>query len=254
MAVDRFDPDAVKLGKLDKVEDPRTLMFAKYLPKKITPPLVPAAQVQRMDQVAEWPMYENDRIGDCTCVGCGYSIILDSTIARGEVVMPSEADIVGLYNATGEGDTGRACLDVLKFWQQNGLAGQKLLAFCEINPQNTDHVKLAMQLFGQVYAGVALPTDAQAQVEQGCWTVTRGPGAEPGSWGGHCIMLGDYTTRGGPVCATWTREQRMTWAWWNTYADEAYCLITEDWFDANGNAPGGFKMDALLKDLAEIQG
>lgn len=217
--------------------------------------LRPPASVHRMHLVPEWPMYANDKLGDCTCAAVGHIEQLDSA-AAGQPETPTEAQVVSLYDATGTGDTGRYCADVLKYWQQNGVGpeGTKLIAYVEVDPKNIDHVKLAIQLFGSVYGGVQLPVAAQAQFEsEKPWAVTRGADAEPGGWGGHCIPLFDFTTRGGPVCVTWAQAQRITWQWWRTYADEAYAPITSDWFNADGVAPGGYKIDALMKDLAAVQ-
>lgn len=260
-----FDHEAVRLGKLEVKKDRRNLKFAKYLPKKLTPPLTPPSKVQRIKLVPEWPMFGNDEYGDCTCVAVGYTEMLDSAAASQEEV-PTLQQIMDLYWATGDPpnqpsppggatDTGRYCLDVLKYWQHNGVGpeGTKLLAYCQIDPKNHTHVKLAIDLFGSVYAGVALPISAQAQVDTGVWRVTRGADAAPGSWGGHCIGLFDYSSRSGPACVTWTREQRMTWGWWDKYADEAYAPISQAWFDAQGQAPGGFNLDQLLKDLDRVQ-
>lgn len=245
--------DELVLGKLPKKDDDRNLRFARYV-SSLSTQRKPKASVSRIKLVSAWQMFANDELGDCTCATVGHIETLDS-IAAGQPEVPNEQDIRNLYWATGSSDSGRMCLDVLRYWQTHGVGprGTELLAYVEIDPKNLDHVKLAMELFGSVYAGVQLPNSAKAQTGKGAWTVTRGGDAEPGGWGGHCIPLFDYSTRGGPVCVTWAQPQRMTWQWWKTYADEAYAPISADWFNADGVAPGGFKLAQLQKDLAAIQ-
>jgi hypothetical protein len=73
--------------------------------------------------------------------------------------------------------------------------------------------------------GLQLPKSAQKQVQTGQpWTVTTGPDARPGSWGGHYVYVSGYTPSG-PVCVTWGRKQQMTWAWLDKYCDEAYAIF-----------------------------
>ena len=70
-----------------------------------------------------------------------------------------------------------------------------------------------------------LPKSAQTQQDE--WTVTSGPDAKPGSWGGHCVNLVDYTSDG-PTCVTWGRTMPMTWQFFDKYCDEAYAAISPD--------------------------
>jgi len=44
----------------------------------------------------------------------------------------------------------------------------------------------------------------------------------------------------------------MTWAFWDRYFDEAYCCLTPDWIEANGQTPSGFDLPTLQADLAQI--
>ena len=37
----------------------------------------------------------------------------------------------------------------------------------------------------------------------------------------------------------------MTWAWWATYAEEAYALLSPDWLRATGTNPAGVNWDRL---------
>ena len=51
------------LGKQAPKVDKRTLKLEKYIKRMALPP-IPASTNYR-DKIASWPMYLNDRIGDC---------------------------------------------------------------------------------------------------------------------------------------------------------------------------------------------
>lgn len=239
----------VHLGKLEVKADSRNLMLARYIDDSVALPPVPAS-VDWAQKVSSWPMYGNDTLGDCTCAAVGHMEEAWSANA-GAPEVPTESDVTNLYWATGNADTGRYCLDVLNYWQSKGFGSdaEKILAFAQIDVTNQAHVEFACWAFGGVYIGVQLPKSAQKQRDE--WTVTSGADADPGSWGGHCVNLVDYTSSG-PTCVTWGRLMPMTWSFFNTYCDEAYAVISPDFLDARGKTPSGFDLDQLKSDLAQV--
>ena len=58
-------PTGVRLGKLPVRHDVRTLQLARYVDTAVLP--APPASYDETAHVHDWPMYANDRIGDCTC-------------------------------------------------------------------------------------------------------------------------------------------------------------------------------------------
>jgi hypothetical protein len=172
------------------------------------------------------------------------------------VVLP-DSDIIAAYSAaTGYDpansatDRGGVELDVLNFWRKEGIGGHKILAYAATPSRNTKLIRQAIYLFGSVYGGVQLPTSAQ---NQEVWHVTNlGLGdSAPGSWGGHAIPLVGYDTHA-IACITWGAPKWMTDGWWQTYGDEAYAVISEDWSPPAGLAPNSFNLDQLKSDLAEL--
>ena len=114
-----------------------------------------------------------------------------------------------------------------------------------------DHklVRTAAYLFGGLYIGIALPLTAQTQ-EVWDWTKSLTGHAAPGSWGGHAVDVVDY----GPndlTVVTWGAVKLMTWAFWDRYVDEAYCILSPDYLKA-GEAPNGFDLATLQEDLALV--
>src|SRR5271156_5387958 len=58
-----------RLGKEPPVVDKRTLRFGKYLTLPTPPP-----SVTYYEKVASWPMYYNNKYGDCTCAAAGHLV------------------------------------------------------------------------------------------------------------------------------------------------------------------------------------
>jgi hypothetical protein len=241
-----------RLGKLQRKHDPRTLKLAQYLPPTLPP--IPAA-IDWGQKVADWRMMGNDQIGDCTFATAGH-LIMSWTGNVGKLVTPADADIVGDYSKlTGykpgnpTTDQGAVELEVLKFWQSTGIAGHKVAAFVSIDPHNIQHLQAAIYLFGGVYVGVDLPVGAMDDFDIGLpWSNVDDNQIE----GGHAIPLIAYNENGF-TCVTWGREQHITYDWWAKYADEAYAIISQDWIEANGNAPSGFNLSQLQADLSRVQ-
>lgn len=246
------DPMAVKLGRKPVKRDPRTLKLSNYLPKL---PAVPQTQNWGA-KVSAWGMMKNDTVGDCTCAAAGHIVLLD-TAARGAPVVIPDDDIIGAYEKIAgyipgdeSTDNGASEIDVLNYFRKTGIGGHKILAYATINLRDTAMVRQAIYLFGSVYAGVLLPISAQAQ---GIWKLDGVPvgNSAPGSWGGHAVPLIAYDQENF-ACVTWGDVKWLTEGWWQTYADEAYALISEDWSPPAGVAPNSFNLDQLKADLAEI--
>lgn len=256
-----FNHQEVRLGKLAPKVDLRTPALENYVDTTVLPPFPP--RVVRSQLVKNWGMLANDTYGDCTCAAAGHAIqITSAAVSNGATVHnPLDNDILGAYWATGVPpnqpsqpggytDNGRSELDVLNYWRQNGIAGSKLEAYVSVRPASPkwSQTKYAIDLFGFIYIGVALPLSAQ---QQPIWTVTSGPDAQPGSWGGHAIIVVDYNYKG-LTCVTWGQTHKMTWGWYRKYTDEAYACILPDWFNAQGQDPLGLDITGLQADLAAI--
>ncbi len=246
----------VKLGKLPARHDARTLMMAKYVTPEVP---APPPAVDYGKAVKKWPMYDNDKIGDCTCAAVGHMIEAWTAAAQKTVAAISDAAVLKAYEAvsgydpsTGKNDNGAVELDVLKYFRNTGFGGHKIGGFVAVEPGSHLHVKQAVDLFGGAYIGVQLPISAQGQT---LWAVpaggATGQGA-PGSWGGHAVNVVEYDVHGLTVI-TWGAPLRMTWAFWDAYCDEAYAVLSKDFIDkATQKAPVGFKFKELMTDLGDL--
>lgn len=248
----------VKLGKLPKREDPRTLKLETYLtPALAAPP--PAADWTI--KVESWPMFKNDTVGDCTCAAAGHDIEAWTVTATGVEAQVADQEVIVAYSAitgynptTGANDNGANVLDVLKYWRTTGIAGHYIGAFAEVGPTNHQEVEQSVYLFGGLYLGLNMPTTAQEQTSaKEPWDVGTGPDAQPGSWGGHAVPLLAYDQTSLTV-VTWGALQKMTWSFLDTYCDEAYALISQDWLGSADASPAGLNIQQLNSDLAQITG
>lgn len=241
----------MKLGKLAPKHDPRTLHLANYLlPEAL--PKVPTSK-DWSGKVPSWGMMGNSTIGDCTCAAAGH-MIMDWTANANTEITPTDADIIKAYSAvsgydprTGENDNGAVEIDVLNYWRKTGVGNHKITAYAACEPKNHSHVKASVYLFGGCYIGLALPISAQ---NQSIWSVTRGPDAEPGSWGGHAVNICAFDQHYLTV-VTWGQLKKMSWAFADAYMDEAYAILSQDFIN-NGKAPNAIDWTSLQADLKQI--
>lgn len=247
-----------KLGKLPVRHDPRTFLMADYLVPANLP--APPVQVDWAPAVKKpWGMMMNDKLGDCTCAAAGHMIELwTANVNSAKTVVPADTQILKAYEVvsgynpvTKKNDNGAVELDVLKYWRKSGVGGHKITAFVALEPSNTDHVKIAVDMFGGCYIGLSLPLSAQTQT---IWSVptngTHGPGA-PGSWGGHAVPVVAYDAHYLTV-VTWGSLKKMTWTFWQAYCEEAYAVLSKDFVNPKGQTPNGFDWATLAGDLKKV--
>ena len=247
----------LKLGKQPPKYDSHTLKLARYVDLTAAP--TPPAETQRAVGMS-WPMFANDRLGDCTIAGMAHMIefwMARSNDANDHFSITDD-NVVEAYSAvsnynpqTGENDNGAIEIDVLKWWQINGISGHRISAYAAVNLPNHDLVRLATWLFDGLYIGVALPMSAQGKED---WTYLPATGSQsyPGTWGGHCVNVVDYNAVG-PVVITWGASKQMTWDFWDHYCDEAYAIISPEELTGTGRTVEGFDASALLSDLERIR-
>jgi hypothetical protein len=232
------DHSAMKLGRLPVKPLPGLPLLSAYTAKL---PLAPDVCDWSRD-VTSWGVLLNDRISDCTCAAAGHQEQVWTLNASSEFT-PPDISVETMYEAScgydpsdPTSDVGGVCADVLTWWVKNGLAGHKPDAFVAVAPENQESVRDGIEIFGGVYTGAAMPLSAQTQ---DVWDVPAGGPVgrgKPGSWGGHCFLTISYTLRG-LTCITWGGLKQLTWAWWDTYVEESYCILSKDWIAANGAAP-----------------
>jgi hypothetical protein len=253
----------MKLGKLPPRVDPRTFQLSKYI--KALPP--PPDNCGYVDKIHNWQMLGNDVYGDCVEAAAGHCE-MQWTAYSGIPFTPTTQHILDDYSAiTGfnqndpSTDNGTVPLDMLKYWRNTGIASRKIASFMAVDWKNHSEVKQAIELFGNILVGIRLPFTAQTPVngDNGlpCWSLQdmQSPNSLPGSWGGHMIPIVGYgiDAKGnkGMMGVTWGGTIDVTWGFGDTYYEEAWVVLSQDWIDSRtGLAPSGFDLDALKSDIA----
>jgi hypothetical protein len=240
-------------GKLDP--HPEETHPRVYLRDHMTP-VQPPAVVDWATHVREWPLYLNNRLGDCTCAALGHALEAWTTYASGTTLEIPDSDVLALYEAvsgydprTGQNDNGAVEQDVLEHVRRHGIGGHKILAYAQVDHHNLSEMKQALDTFGSVYLGFQVPKSAEDQFSQGLpWTVVDGSEV----LGGHAVNLQKYDTHFMyPV--TWGKLQPMDEKFWMTYGDEAWVIVTEDWLN-QGKSPLGLNLQSLLMEFHGLTG
>lgn len=232
-----------KLGKAEAKRDPRNLKFAAVLRAKV-PPVPKRYDFDVAHPVIPTPMFGNDELGDCVIAGRAHQTLRFEKLEQGKLIQISDTDVRREYfTETGGADSGLVVLDSISRWRKKGwrVNGKPytISAYAEIDPK--DHAQFRRAIYADcgVGIGLRLPKSAQHQLDAGdAWDVANGPSGRPNSWGGHYVYISGYTPDG-PVCVTWGRKQRMTWAFLDRYCDEAYAI-----FDAKDR----FRKSIVAKD------
>jgi hypothetical protein len=225
-----------KPGKHKAKHDDRTLNFANFVSHEHLP-LIPKAFSWSEKKKSRWGAMKNINIHDCTCAAAGHLIQTWSMHTSGEVIVPTE-DIIEAYSAvsgydpeTNKNDDGAAMLDVLKLWRKKGVGGHKIKVFASIDPKDRDLMGQTIFLCGGVYGGLELPRSILKQKK--IWDLTSKDltgDNKPGSYGGHAVTVLDYN-RQNLTCISWGKKQKMTWRFWNAYADEAYVTLSDEFLN-----------------------
>jgi hypothetical protein len=242
------------LGKLPARVDPRTLSLSRYVDRTVLP--APPAELDLTAAVSDWPMYGNDRLPDCTTAAAGHSVEAWTAAAAGDAVEIPEQAVIAAFDAVkivdpASGEEGAVELDVLNYWRGTGIGAHRIAAFAKVDLADHDLVRTGAYLFGGLYIGLQMPLSAQ---DQDVWDWNGrldGPDA-PGSWGGHAVNIAGYDASG-LTCVTWGALQKLTWAFWDRYTDECWCLVSDD-FMSGGKTPEGFDLAALEADLQLVTG
>lgn len=204
-----------------------------------------------LSAVPAYPMYLNDQLGDCTCAMVGHQIEAFTQYGQGAAFEVTDNDVLTAYEAVSgyvpgdpSTDNGAVIQDVMSYWQKTGVGGHKIVAFAEVNIANPAEVHSAINYFGSVSVGVNFPTGGMTQFNNGqMWTPIPGDTID----GGHAIHVGAYNWPAKTLtCVTWGARQEMTQSWWNTYVEEAWVIITQDWINKAS------QLDPLKQGLATL--
>lgn len=239
------------------------------LPESAVPP--PPTTINWYSNVTNWPIYDNDVIGDCVEAAAGHYIECQVTYANPPLSgqgVPADSSIDAFYELAAAPPGWQPPVDAsnpgpgtyiptaMNDWLTNGIGGDQPIAFQAIaantqpgNYWNREGIQAAIAIYGALLIGVSLPLTAEAQWDADePWDVTVpfGPAPNPtnanpevGTWGGHCVILVgmDTETINGIsqtvyYCITWGTLWKMTDEFFWRYSDaEYYVAVSNDWIN-----------------------
>jgi len=257
----------LRLGRTPRTYDPRIPHMSALMAGKALPP-PPASIDYTKGMPADLGIMLNDKLGDCTCAAVYHAIQVWSFNASGGKKMDTEPDndVEKLYElacgynprTAGEGPGGNE-QHVLKYLLRTGApcgaAGttcNKISAFVEVDPRNTDDVKRTIVDCGVAYIGFSVPASLMP------------PGQEPAKvWkvdpsnteivGGHAVVLAGYSAEGARVIS-WGSYYTMGWDFFAKYVDEVYAIADRSWIEATKKTPGGLTLQQLEEQMQALQG
>lgn len=207
----------------------------------------------------------NDRIGNCVPVAAFQTTDIRMANAWDSARRSTTAQAIALYSrwtgynpATGQPDDGTDPVQAMTDWGVHGLdvglQAPDAIIWTRVDPQNQDHLKIALKLSGPVQLNLALPISAQDTSRT--WDVPAsglGGPAEPGSWGLHRAIFAKFDD-GTFFIRTWGTDQPATPAFMRAYGTGADATLSRDWFDATGLSPPGLSWDAAMAAMTAALG
>ncbi|MCE2574401.1 hypothetical protein [Komagataeibacter sp. FNDCR2] len=210
-------------------------------------------------------MLGNDVLGDCTSAGIGNHIRATAALAGFQVEM-DVADAVRFYSrSTGYDpgnpatDNGGVEVDVLTTALREGYALETQTLFPiwgSADPTDLNRIRNITAGLSCAYLGVQLAQADMWEDQDGnlppVWD-TDSPADHadptPGSAGGHCLLLWDYTGTTDTdlvTLLTWGAKQKATWRWVRSRIMEVHGLAWRQLLPAGVLAPTGQDWAALV--------
>jgi hypothetical protein len=250
-----MDFSKMKLGRkpINTLKARNLMCLRDYADRSLLP--TPPSTVNWSAKVASFPMFGNDVHSDCTSAAYAHQNQAWGANS-GRPVSISLQQVLDFYkvscgwNGDVATDQGGDEISVLNAARKIGLGGYTLDSYVGIERTLAD-VKLCTYLFGGIYIGVELPLSAQTQE---IWDVPPSWASDglPGSWGGHAVNILDYDEADTLTCITWGRRQRMTWDFFAKYVEEAYALVSPEWFATSGISPVGIDLPGMRLDAERL--
>jgi hypothetical protein len=229
----------------------------------------------------------NDELGDCAIAGPGHQVQFWTAQAGKQVIIPDSA-ILSAYEAVGgyvpgqpNTDNGCVLVNVMDYWQKTGIGGHQIGGWAALMPPPSSmsaHTSLWHKIFGHeprikdtgswindfqnalyyfegAVIGLALPSKLQGYTNIETWDFvpSSDPNSQPGTWGGHCVILipGYDTTYCNLV--SWGKIYKVSWRFLAAYMDEARVAISKDILSGD-KSPEGFDYATLNADILARNG
>ena len=231
-----------------------------FLDKATAWPSVPAQGWEFAVDPAKWGMLDNDQYGDCAQAGILH-LIQGQSANTGNPLSASTAQALALYSAvTGfnpndpSTDQGTVLTDLLSFVQKNGVemtdaTGKtvtvEIVGSAALDISSPAQMRYAAYTFGGNYLGINCPQQCVDDTDN--WNFA--PGLAPA--GGHCIPQEGEGSAGGKI-VSWGMVIPASSGFLLAYLEEAYCVVTKSWLNAQGKSPTGLDLNGLVAAMAAL--
>lgn len=250
----------VKLGKRRAIVDPRIPRMSVLTRGRLPPP-PPSANWYA--GVHSWGMLANDTVGDCV-EAAGMHCLLQFSTYTGKALVPTDAETIAWYEATGyvpgndATDQGSYVLGqdgMVPYWQSHGVVCggrlNKVDGFTQIRRKNPMEWMQGIYLFGGMMVGLRLPEVIVADAAiPFVWNDYSGPIA-----GGHEVWVNGYQSVGGARyydLVSWGAMYRMTEAFMLNCVDEVVCVVDVAEINSRGVNAAGFSLAQLIADMRSV--
>ncbi len=251
-------------GRVPSKPDARTLRMSQIMTEFPSPPAHYAAAT-----VPSWPVLGNDKEPCCTCAAAAH-MIHNWTAANRYPVLVSEQQVLATFAVVSGGDpSGAAMLEVLKFWRRTGIGERKLHAYVALDPHGKTDLQATIYLFGAAYIGLSFPDfaveeaiqDAMRDKQKGTsgpykeWRLPAGGATgvnAPKKENGHCVAAIGYDEHRIYFVSCGTLRT-MSWEFYRAYNDEAYAVLSEEWYGGDRKAPNGFDLAQLQREITDLR-
>jgi len=246
-----------RLGKTPARPGAVRFKLSSYLKTTAWPP-VPAV-FGHASLVPRWPMFANDRFGDCVWAGAAHETMLlvaesgRSATFSDDSVLADYAAVTGFDPRDSSTDNGTDMQAAASYRRKTGIVDaqglrHKIAAYVALDPGNVAHLHLAVYLFGAVGIGLMLPASALDQAMQGkSWDIVVGSPNE----GGHYVPLVGRRADGLLETVSWGALQPMTEAFFARFCDEAVAYVSAECL-LDRKSPEGFDYDMLIEHLEAL--
>lgn len=246
----------LQLGKKPAVKNSVSFRLRDYLSLSALPSAPVSVDHEHLSVV--WAMLGNDQYGDCVWAGAAHETMVWNKTARKDVkfvdnsVLGDYSKVTGFKPNDPNTDQGTDMSVAAKYRQKIGVvdaAGKrhKVAAYLSVTPGNRLELKQAVYLMEATGIGIQFPSSAMDQFNAGKpWSVVAGSSIE----GGHYVPALGYD-KNYVYVVTWGKVQKMSWAFFDCYCDEAIVYLSEEML-TGGKSVEGFNVAQLQTDLKAL--
>lgn len=233
-----------RLGKKEHKYDQRTLALGDFIQRG---PLPASHDFDKNRSRFPLEVWGNDEWGNCVIVGQAHQLVRLERLEQRRTLPITENDVVERYKALSGAQTagdieddGLVMLDAMKAWRGGWELDYSrsapprrysIAAYGELDPQDPWQLKAAIFLLHGIQFGFWLPYTAQNSMNSAepVWDyISTGDWRErPGTWGGHAVFCKAYSSSGDYEILTWGQKVRVTQAFVDRYADEAWAAVDD---------------------------